>query len=281
MSKENLQNGRIGVHEGVAFEDFADILRVKGNIRKLAKMLRDIIVLATINFKEIRVTGVFSVVLSVFMPVGVVVFLSIAQPNMPTEMRLKWILGNVIISIVQTCIGNLGGRIAQIKWFGGAEYYFVLPIKRVSLMYGILINYLMLTIPGIIAVLTAGALCFKVSYHFHPVLLLLFLEMIIAFCGIGFLIGMKSRNVGQAAALSQAVSFFLMFLTPVYYSIYSLPPFYRWFAHLMPTTYGTQGICAVIMNNMGSTVWTDTLALGIFAVLSLIIINQATRWTED
>ena len=266
----------------VNFENFPEILRVKqDNTRKLSKMLKDIFTIATINFKEIRISGVFSIILSVLMPVGVVVFLSIAQPNMPTEMRLKWILGNVIVSILQTCVGNLGGRIAQIKWYGGSEYYFVLPIKRVALMYGILINYLILSLPGIFAVLAAGAICYKVTYAFHPLLIVIFLEMIIAFCGFGFLIGMKSRNTGQAVALSQAISFFLMFLTPVYYSIYSLPLAYRWFAQMMPTTYATHGVASIIMNDMSPAVWTDAGVLAIFCIISLFIINQATRWTDD
>lgn len=263
------------------FENYAKNARNDRSVRGPLAFLKEILLVTLINFKEIRLRGVFAAVLTVFLPVGIVVFLSIAQPNLPMDLKMRFIIGNVMVAIMQTCVGNLGGKIAQIKWYGGSEYYYVLPINRIALMYGILINSLIMTIPGVLAVLLAGSLFYGVTYSFHPILILLFVEIVLAFCGIGFLFGMKSKHPGQATAFSQAATFFLMFGTPVYYSAYSLPVLYRKFISLMPTPYATDAFLKIVLNNVDLSIWTDILALGIFSCISMFIISRATKWTEN
>ncbi len=262
------------------FDTYVEVARHGEDSKSFVKFIKDVLMLTVINLKEIRLSGVFAAILSILLPVGIVIFMSIAQPNLPLDVRMRFIIGNVLVSVLQTCVSALGGRIAQIKWYGGAEYYFVLPISRISLMYGLLLNHLILTIPGILAVLTAGAIFYNVTYHFSPLLILVFVEMILALCGIGMFIGMKSRHPGKATALAQGASFFLMFGTPVYYSVYALPHFYRYFVRLMPTTYASDAVAQIIRGIVNQEVWLDVLALGIFSVISLFIISRATKWTE-
>ena len=109
-------------------------------------------------------------------------------------------------------------------------------------------------------------------------LLLIVLLTLSTFAGIGVVLSQYAGTLQAGGVLADAVSIILIFLSPVYYSMETLPKSMQVLAALLPPTYAADGISKGLLGK--SEVGEDILALFIMSAVTLTVAVRSVRWRE-
>ena len=99
-----------------------------------------------------------------------------------------------------------------------------------------------------------------------------------SFASIGVILSQYAGTLQAGGVLADAVSIMLIFLSPVYYSMETLPKSMQVLAALLPPTYAAEGISKALLGKNG--VGEDILALLIMSGITLTVAVRSVRWRE-
>ena len=184
-------------------------------------------------------------------------------------------VGVIVMAIFMTTM--MGGGIALIKdrEMGIIEGYFVTPVKRSSIIMGMIAS-------GTVRAFLSGFVIFIVDLlitgiiiqspeNFFMVLLVLFITSI----GItSFMVSMASRfsNQQEYASMSAFFNLILFMTSGAFYPVIGMPDWLRWITIVNPEYYAVHALRSIILRGQGlEVIGMDLLALGIFSVGAMIL----------
>ncbi len=149
--------------------------------------------------------------------------------------------GLVMMTIIQNAFANSSSSLIQSKVTGNIVFVLLTPLSYVEF-------YLAFMLAAVVRGIVVGvgvflvAICF-VSVPVHSFLfLLLFAVLGSAILGtLGIIAGIWAEKFDQLAGFQNFVIMPLSFLSGVFYSIHSLPPFWQFVSHLNPFFYMIDG----------------------------------------
>lgn len=149
--------------------------------------------------------------------------------------------GLIMMSVLQNAFANSSSSLIQSKVMGNLVFILLTPISYLEF-------FLAFLAAAVVRGLIVGVGIYLVVILFtdlpitHPFLVLLFIILGSALLGaFGIIAGMWADKFDQMAAFQNFIIMPLSFLSGVFYSIYSLPPFWQQVSHLNPFFYIIDG----------------------------------------
>ena len=192
-------------------------------------------------------------------------------PGVPYTVFL--IPGLMMMSILQNAFANSSSSLIQSKVMGSIIFVLLTPLSYLEF-------FLAFLAASIVRGLVVGfsiylvAICFIDLPLTHPLFILAFAiagsGMLGAF---GIIAGLWAEKFDQMAAFQNFVIMPLSFLSGVFYSIHSLPPFWQKISHLNPFFYMIDGFRYGFFGQGDISAWFSlSVVLGSFVALSFVTI---------
>jgi len=180
--------------------------------------------------------------------------------------------GLIMMSLLQNAFANSSSSLIQSKVMGSIIFVLLTPISYLGFFIAFLAA-------SVIRGLVVGLGIYLVAIFFvdlpvvHPWFILAFAVLGSALLGaLGIIAGIWSEKFDQMAAFQNFIIMPLSFLSGVFYSIHSLPPFWQKVSHLNPFFYMIDGFRYGFFGVGDISPW---VSLGIVA-LSLIVLSWGT-----
>lgn len=194
-------------------------------------------------------------------------------PGVPYTVFL--IPGLIMMSVLQNAFANSSSSLIQSKVMGNIIFVLLTPLSYLEF-------FLAFLAASIIRGLVVGfsiyllAICFIDLPLTHPLFILAFAiagsGMLGAF---GIMAGLWAEKFDQLAAFQNFVIMPLSFLSGVFYSIHSLPPFWQKVSHLNPFFYMIDGFRYGFFGQGDISAWFSlSVVVGSFIALSFITIGM-------
>lgn len=149
--------------------------------------------------------------------------------------------GLMMMSLLQNAFANSSSSLIQSKVMGNVVFLLLTPLSYVEF-------FLAFVLAAIIRGLVVGMSVWLVALLYvdipvaHPLLILIFALLGGGLLGtLGIIAGIWAERFDQMAAFQNFIIMPLSFLSGVFYSIHSLPPFWQKVSHLNPFFYMIDG----------------------------------------
>lgn len=180
--------------------------------------------------------------------------------------------GLIMMSLLQNAFANSSSSLIQSKVMGNIIFILITPISYLEF-------FLAFLAASIIRGVCVGFCIYLVSILFidlpleHPWIILAFAFLGSAMLGaFGIIAGLWAEKFDQMAAFQNFVIMPLSFLSGVFYSIHSLPPFWQKVSHLNPFFYMIDGFRFGFFGVGDISPWLS-LSIVVFSLLVLSIIT--------
>jgi ABC-2 type transport system permease protein len=149
--------------------------------------------------------------------------------------------GLVMMSVLQNAFANSSSSLVQSKIMGSLVFLLLTPLSHWSWFFAYVGSSVARGLLVGIGVLTATSF-FGLPTFVAPVWTLLFAVLGAALLGaLGVIAGLWADKFDQMAAFQNFIIMPMTFLSGVFYSIHSLPPFWQGISHLNPFFYMIDG----------------------------------------
>jgi ABC-2 type transport system permease protein len=184
-------------------------------------------------------------------------------------------VGVIVMAIFMTTM--MGGGIALIKdrEMGIIEGYFVTPVKRSSIIMGMIAS-------GTVRAFLSGFVIFIVDLLITGIIIqstqdffMVLLVLLITSIGItSFMVSMASRfsNQQEYASMSAFFNLILFMTSGAFYPVIGMPDWLRWITIINPEYYAVHALRSIILRGQGmEVIGMDILALCIFSVAATLL----------
>ncbi|MES2321294.1 MAG: ABC transporter permease [Pseudomonadota bacterium] len=186
--------------------------------------------------------------------------------------------GLVMMSVLQNAFANSSSSLIQSKITGNLVFILLPPLSH----WEIISAYVL---ASVVRGLVVGAGVFIITVWFThlsfvaPLWILLFALLGAAILGtMGVIAGIWAEKFDQLAAFQNFLIMPATFLSGVFYSIHSLPPFWQAVSHFNPFFYMIDGFRYGFFGQSDVSPWTSLAIVSVFfAVLAGIAINLLKR----
>lgn len=235
----------------------------------------------SIGIKQQKSLIVFTSLFSMIIPLGVIIMICMMPIKIDAETAVIYISGNMITSISNLCITTLAQILIGIRSRNGFEHMATLPISRWAPLIGNLLSSSVSTIPALIIMPILGQVIFGVKIYINFVVVIIILLSIAIMAGIGAIIGTCSDNYQVSEVVSMVMMFFVMFGTPVYYTMEKLPKIVQYFQRLLPFSYMLESMRYVMINRtVGFVVIRDMVILLGYLVIVMYFTSRFFNWKQ-
>jgi ABC-2 type transport system permease protein len=234
-----------------------------------------------VGLKQQASLAAVNALFSMVIPLGIVLMVCLMPVVVTKEVAILYISGNFITSISNLCITTLAQVLIGMRVKNGFEHMATLPICRASPLLGVFFSAAVSVLPALIVTPIVGTLLlgtgFIVSFWLGLVLLMSMVIMI----GIGAIIGTCSERYHTSQTLSMVMMFFVMFATPVYYSLDGLPPALQVVQRLLPFSYALEAMRSLMVSPaLTPTVLLDLGALFAFLCVTIGFTIKFFTWKQ-
>ncbi len=197
-----------------------------------------------------------------------------------TTFMIPGLIGIIMtqVALVLTALG-----VVRERERGTIEQLMITPVRKLELMLGKTIPYLLIGLCDLVMVLLVSWTLFHVPVRGSIPLLfgeaLLFLT---ATLGMGLLISTVARTQLQAMQMSVFVQLPQMLLSGLIFPLAAMPWGVRWISYLLPLTYFVSVARGVLLKGIGlADLWPETIGLAILAVTYVSVAALRFRKTLD
>lgn len=171
--------------------------------------------------------------------------------------------GLVMMSVIQNAFANSSSSLIQSKVTGNLIFVMLTPLSHLEFFLAFV---LAATVRGMlvgVGVYFAGTLFVSLPVQ-HPAFILLFAFLSSAVLGaIGVIAGIWAEKFDQLAGFQNFIILPLSFLSGVFYSIHSLPEFWRKLSHFNPFFYMIDGFRYGFFGVSDIAPWLSLLVVGV------------------
>ncbi|HEV3119407.1 MAG TPA: ABC transporter permease, partial [Gemmataceae bacterium] len=196
--------------------------------------------------------------------------------NPDTRSANFFIPGLMVVMCQMMAVMLSATSIVREKENGTLEQLFMTPVRGGELILGKLFPYLILTFVEFCSIALLMRTIFQVPVHgYFTTLLSVTLPFVLAMLGLGLWVSTKASTRDAAMQLSMGTMMPSIFLSGYVFTLDSMPPFFRFVANLIPTTWMIDAARGVILRGAG---WTELklhsavlwgMAVGILVISTL------------
>lgn len=247
----------------------------------MSAFLREYMTLTKINMLELRTWGPIIVVFTTAFPLMMLYGFGAIGGGVQEDGLLYVVTGTAVMSLVTIGITATAQELGNMRTTGVFRYYASLPISMTTLMSSIVTVRILITIPGMIVTIAAGAMIYDIQITINAMTLVLLPLTAIALSGIGAAIGVLIPDFRVVALVSQLAMLIVMFTSPVLIPSDQLPQILRWFGYLLPPAYAADGLRRSLIGVWDMCLLVDIVVLGGCAIASLVGVSRGLSWRLD
>lgn len=178
--------------------------------------------------------------------------------------------GLMMMSMLQNAFANPSSSLIQSRITGNLVFILLPPISHREIFWA----YLLAAVArGLVVGLCVGlvASCFGGLSMAHPLWILIFAILACGIMGVlGIIAGLWSEKFDQLAAFQNFLILPATFLSGVFYSIHTLPPFWQQVSHWNPVFYAIDGFRYGFFSLSDASPWHSLAVVGgVFVILAL------------
>lgn len=215
------------------------------------------------------------------MPLFLVVLLGVFANTQDRDALVYILTGNMVIGLLFGTMTRIIQRVEFLRFGGGLDFFATLPVQRFLFVFAMVASFLVFSLPSLVLTLTVGALWLQLPLALHPLLLLVIPLCTIPLAGVGVLLGLISRNWGEASSWGFVVSLLFSVLGPVMIPSDRLPAMLILLGHLSPATYAASALRQVVMGPVIGRIVVDLVVLVGMSVLLLWWVERKMSWREE
>jgi ABC-2 type transport system permease protein len=228
---------------------------------------------------QIRNTWLWSLVLGIFMPLGMVFgFTRIGDATSGGEKLLFIVSGAAVFSVAAEGIMSLAQRVGAIKSTGMLVYYASLPISKGAFIAALVLSRMLLVIPGLMTPILVARFVLGEDFSISPVLLVLFPLTGLTLSAFGMAIGSFIEQPEVIAIATNLLVYVLLLASPVLIPADSLPAPLRFLGYLLPPTYAAEALRFSLRGDLGAGFLLDLAVLTVMAGATLTLAGRWIRW---
>lgn len=195
----------------------------------------------------------------------------------PFDYVFSGLLGFTLLSLG---IFGLANSMPAEKKTGAFKRLRASPITAAQLVYANLLHYLIIGVISVILMIVVALLVFDFDMRGDWLTLAVFIVLgIVMMFGFGLAIGGWAKNENQSAALSNLVSFPLMFLSGVFFPRYLMPAWLQDITGYLPLTPVVDGLRMIMTEGKGLLELAPQLGLiSIWIIVVYFIAIRVFRW---
>ena len=220
------------------------------------------------------------IILGMVTPLLSMVALGIFARDSGSEAMQYVLTGNVVIALMFGIQNSVESRFIFLKLNGALAFYATLPVRKLALVFAVIIAFFLLGLPSIVATIFVGSWLLGVPLQLHPAVLLVIPLSAISVAGIGALIGASARTMESANAINLLVTFVLMSLGAVIIPPSKLPSLLVEIGRISPATYAASALRQTLIGPVTSQLWIDLIALAGFTFLVFWFVERKLDWRE-
>lgn len=188
--------------------------------------------------------------------------------------------GILAMMIMSNNLNGVAGQIASWRERGVLRRMQSTPLKASTFIAAQITARLVLNTLQALIVLLVGSLIFGTQVNGSWLLLLLFIVLgTLTFMSIGFIIAGVAKTPESAGPIAGFISFPLMFLGGVFFSVSNMPEFLQPIVKSIPITQLSTAIRQIMNVGAGlGDLWLEALLLSIWLVVSFIIAAFSFKW---
>jgi ABC-2 type transport system permease protein len=243
----------------------------------LKKTLSDITIIARIYYLQFRDQLGKYLFSGLLIPLASFFMASATAGNEPPQ-QLRFFTGAILLSFSILTIMWLGSILIEDRFYGRLKLFITAPVSPASYVLGVLFYANVLGLVTSLGFFLAARILGIPAQPRLLQLLIIVLLTLSTFAGIGVVLSQYAGTLQAGGVLADAVSVILIFLSPVYYSMETLPKGMQVLAAFLPPTYAADGISKGLLGKSG--VGEDILALLIMSAVTLIVAVRSVRWRE-
>jgi len=155
------------------------------------------------------------------------------------------------------------------------------PITRSEWIFSNMLYQFIIAMLSAVLILAIGYLVFGAVLFINIILPLIVIFESFGFVGLGMLVTRLVKDAQAAAAVSNVITFPMMFLSGTFIPVEQMPPFLQSVAKAMPLYYANESLrSAMILNDLFAA-GMKAIPLIIFAVIVFVIGILITSWKQD
>src|SRR5579862_9112749 len=158
--------------------------------------------------------------------------------------------GNIVLSLMFGNMDNIQSRFTFMRFTGTIDYFTTLPIKRYVLILAMVIAFLLLSLPSLLATMLTGILLLRIPINIHPLIVVIVPLCAISLSGIGALIGTIAPNPQTAGSFSLLTTLIMLGLGPVVIPPDRLSDVIVRLGFLSPATYAASALRQVLFGQV-------------------------------
>ncbi|MFK7697640.1 ABC transporter permease [Paenibacillus sp. HJGM_3] len=188
--------------------------------------------------------------------------------------------GIVAMMIMSNNLNGVAGQIASWRERGVLRRMQSTPLRASTFIAAQITARLVLNVAQALIVLLVGSLIFGTQVNGSWLLLLMFVVLgTLTFMAIGFIIAGVAKTPESAGPISGLISFPLMFLGGVFFSVSSMPEFLQPIVKSIPITQLSTALRQVMNVGAGlGELWLEALLLSVWLVVSFIVATFTFKW---
>ncbi|MBI2942423.1 MAG: ABC transporter permease [Chloroflexi bacterium] len=186
--------------------------------------------------------------------------------------------GNIVSSTLMSTMGSTAMRFAHLKATEGLDYYAVLPVSRTTLVGAVVLAFITLSVPGLMATVLLGRFLFGLPLEPHPLALAVILLASLSMATVGTAIGILTPNPETAGMFENLAMFAMLFLSPVMIPAERLPGPLQFTSRLFPTSYAIEALKRLLVGALDQTVLLDVAILAVFCAVALYLASKRLDW---
>src|SRR5256886_8129121 len=188
--------------------------------------------------------------------------------------------GVIAMSIMQTGLFSVAFSFVAYKQQGILRRLMATPMRVQDFLMSRIVTYLVMAVVQMAILIVLGLLL----YHLHFVGNIAYL-IIVGFIGaaifmaVGFTISGFARDEGAVAAIANLISFPMMFLSGVFFSLSNEPAWLQPITKVLPLTFLANALRSISLD--GADLWAvrgDLLGLAVWLAIALVMAIRLFKW---
>jgi len=155
------------------------------------------------------------------------------------------------------------------------------PITRGEWILSTMLFQLFLAALSATVILLVGWVVFGARLHLNPIAALVIIFEAFAFTGLAMLVVRFVKDAQAAAALANAITFPMMFLSGTFFEVEAMPAFIQTIAKALPLYYVNQALREAMIFNDTMAALGYMSVIAIFAVIVFLLGVKLTTWKQD
>lgn len=188
--------------------------------------------------------------------------------------------GNIVLSLLFGNLEKVQTHFVFMRSVGTLDYFATLPVRRVILIVAVMLSFVLLSLPSVIATLLFGTLFLGVPLSLNPAIIIVLPLCAMPLAGVGAIIGTFARTPEEAGSISLLLTLAMLGLGPVIIAPDHLPALLVTLGHFSPATYAASALRQTLIGPVTGELLIDLAVIIACTIVTFWLAARKMDWRQ-